>query len=42
MGLLLMLADFVSLNMDLFSDSNEDGSLPNIDFMKFVSWKRFY
>jgi hypothetical protein len=37
-GLIANSSDFVSLNMDLLSSPrNEDGSLPNIDFMKLVS-----
>lgn len=37
-GIVADASDFVSLNMDLLTSSrNEDGSLPNIDFMKLVS-----
>lgn len=37
-GIVANTSDFVSLNTDVLSSSrNEDGSLPNIDFMKLVS-----
>ena len=37
-GIVANASDYVSLNMDLLTaDRNEDGSLPNIDFMKLVS-----